>query len=63
MQVSMSEEVKGSEFGDIRLSRRLERITEEFGAKPNFYCPSQNLFVRQPFQAADDVPLGFGISS
>ena len=24
-----------------------------------FYCPSQNLFARQPFQAADYVPLGF----
>ena len=39
MQVSMCDEVVGSDFGDVRLSRRLELIAEEFGAKPNFSIP------------------------
>jgi len=39
MLVSMSKEVESADFGDIRLSRRLEKIAEEFGAKPNFSIP------------------------
>lgn len=40
MHVAMSDEVRGADFGDIRLSRRLERIAEEFGSHPNLSIPS-----------------------
>jgi len=40
MHVSMADEVAGANFGDIRLSCRLERIAEELGAQPNLSIPS-----------------------
>lgn len=40
MQVSMSDEVAGAKFGDVRLSNRLVKIAEEFGAQPNLSIPS-----------------------
>ena len=39
MQVSMSEEVSGAEFGDVRLSERLVLIAEAFGDRPNHSIP------------------------
>lgn len=39
MLVSLSDEVELANFGDRRLSHRLEKIVEEFGAKPNLSIP------------------------
>jgi hypothetical protein len=39
MLVSLSSEVKDADFGDRRLSSRLEKIAEEFGAHPNLSIP------------------------
>ena len=35
MSVSLRDEVRGAEFGDERLTKRLGTIIEELGAKPN----------------------------
>jgi hypothetical protein len=39
MLVSLSEEVEDANFGDRRLSHRLEKIAEKFGAHPNLSIP------------------------
>lgn len=39
MLVSLSEEVENANFGDQRLSYRLEKIAEEFGSHPNLSIP------------------------
>lgn len=39
MLVSLSEEVGNANFGDSRLSRRIAKIAEEFGANPNLSIP------------------------
>ena len=40
MLVSLSEEVENANFGDQRLSCRLEKIAEEIGSSPNLSIPS-----------------------
>lgn len=39
MLVSLNEEVQAANFGDRRLSHRLEKIANEFGANPNLSIP------------------------
>ena len=39
MLISLSEEVEDAKFGDLRLSNRLVKIAEEFGANPNLSIP------------------------
>jgi hypothetical protein len=40
MAESLVDEVRGAQFGDQRLSSRLEKIVEELGAKPNLSIPA-----------------------
>ena len=40
MSVSLIEEVRGAEFGDQRLTKRLGKIVEELGAKPTMSVPA-----------------------
>jgi len=40
MSVSLTDEVRGAEFGDQRLNKRLGRIVEELGAKPTMSVPA-----------------------
>jgi len=40
MSVSLKDEVRGAEFGDQRLTKRLGKIVEEFGAKPTMSVPA-----------------------
>ena len=40
MSVSLTDEVRGAEFGDKRLNKRLGRIVEELGAKPTMSVPA-----------------------
>lgn len=39
MLVSMADEVSGADFGDLRLSKRLEKIAEELGNQPTHSIP------------------------
>lgn len=40
MSVSLVDEVRGAEFGDKRLDKRLSKVLSEFGAKPNLSIPA-----------------------
>jgi hypothetical protein len=40
MSVSLKDEVRGAEFGDQRLTKRLGKIIEELGAKPTMSVPA-----------------------
>jgi hypothetical protein len=40
MSVSLKDEVRGAEFGDRRLTKRLGKIVEELGAKPAMSVPA-----------------------
>lgn len=40
MSVSVMDEVRGADFGDERLSRRLGKIAEEFASRPNISIPA-----------------------
>ena len=40
MSVSLTDEVRGAEFGDKRLSQRLGKVIEELGANPNLSIPA-----------------------
>jgi hypothetical protein len=40
MSVSLVDEVRGAEFGDKRLDKRLSKVLNEFGAKPNLSIPA-----------------------
>ena len=40
MSVSLKDEVRGAAFGDQRLTKRLGKIVEELGAKPNMSVPA-----------------------
>lgn len=40
MSVSLTDEVRGAEFGDRRLTKRLAKIVEELGAKPTMSVPA-----------------------
>ena len=40
MSVSLKDEVQGAEFGDERLTKRLGKVIEELGAKPNMSVPA-----------------------
>jgi hypothetical protein len=40
MVVSLLDEVRGAEFGDKRLDRRLGRVIQELGAQPNLSIPA-----------------------
>lgn len=40
MAESLTEEVRGAQFGDRRLTKRLGKIVERFGAKPNMSIPA-----------------------
>ncbi len=40
MSVSLKDEVRGAEFGDQRLTKRLGKIVEELGAKPTMSVPA-----------------------
>lgn len=40
MSVSLEDEVQGAAFGDQRLTNRLGKVIEEFGAKPNMSIPA-----------------------
>ena len=40
MSVSLLDEVRGAEFGDQRLTKRLGNVVEELGAKPTMSVPA-----------------------
>ena len=40
MEVSLLDEVRGAQFGDKRLDRRLGKVIEELGANPNLSIPA-----------------------
>ena len=40
MSVSLGDEVRGAQFGDRRSDKRLNKIVEELGAKPNLSIPA-----------------------
>ncbi len=40
MSVSLVDEVRGAEFGDKRLGKRLGKVIQELGAKPNLSIPA-----------------------
>lgn len=40
MSVSVMDEVRGADFGDERLNRRLGKIAEEFASRPNISIPA-----------------------
>ena len=40
MSVSLTDEVRGAEFGDKRLSKRRGSVVEELGANPSLSIPA-----------------------
>jgi hypothetical protein len=40
MSISLADEVRGAPLGDQRLTRRLGKLIEQLGAKPNMSVPA-----------------------
>ena len=51
MSVSLVDDVRGAEFGDKRLDKRLGKVIEELGAKPNLSIPAAS-HARAEMEAA-----------